>query len=72
MSCLWQRIRSTSNTMDIKPYDDLVKPFYHLENIEIKHPEDRPRGKFTSRGYFNAQKEVKSSIILQGSPLYKP
>ena len=31
--------------MDIKPYADLVKPYYHLENIEIQHPEDRPKGK---------------------------
>ena len=41
----WQRVPRTSNTMDIKPYDDLVKPYYHLENIEVKHPENRPRGK---------------------------
>ena len=31
--------------MDIKPYTDLIKPYYHIENIEIQHPEDRPRGK---------------------------
>ena len=31
--------------MDIKPYADLIKPYYHIENIEIQHPEDRPRGK---------------------------
>ena len=44
-SCHWQQVPEASNTMDIKPYADLVKPYYHIENIEIQHPEGRPRGK---------------------------
>ena len=39
-SCHWQRVPGTSNTMDIKPYADLIKPYYHIEN-----PEDRLRRK---------------------------
>ena len=31
--------------MDIKPYTDLTKSYYHTEKIRIHHPEDRPRGK---------------------------
>ena len=31
--------------MDIQPYADLTKPYYHIDNIKIHHPKDRPRGK---------------------------
>ena len=31
--------------MNIKPYADLAKPYYHIENIKVQHPEGRPRGK---------------------------
>ena len=34
-SCHWQKVPEASNTMDIKPYADLVKPYSHIENIEI-------------------------------------
>ena len=44
-SCHWQKVPEASNNMDIKPYADLVKPYCYIENIEIQHPEGRPRGK---------------------------
>ena len=44
-SCHWKRVHGTSITMDIEPYANLNKPYYHMENIEIQHPESRPRGK---------------------------
>ena len=34
-SCHWQKVPEASNTMDIKPYADLVKPYYHIENIKV-------------------------------------
>ena len=33
------------DTMDIKPHTDLTKPYYHIENIGIQHPRNRPREK---------------------------
>ena len=51
--------------MDIKPYADLIKPYYHIENIEIHYPEDRPGEKSTLRENFNSQKEARSSITLE-------
>ena len=30
--------------MDIHPYAALDKPFYHVENIILKHPANRPQG----------------------------
>ena len=44
-SCHWKRVNGTSVTMNIKPYVQLDKPYYHMENIGIQHPENRPRGK---------------------------
>ena len=31
--------------MNIEPYTKLTKPYYHIENIGINYPADRPCGK---------------------------
>ena len=30
--------------MDIEPYKALKTPYYHMENLGIQHPPNRPRG----------------------------
>ena len=30
--------------MDIPPYTTLTKPYYHVENLGLKHPANRPQG----------------------------
>ena len=44
-SCKWKKLPNASTTMDIPPYQNLQKPYYHMQNIKIEHPESRPRGK---------------------------
>ena len=44
-SCHWKPVPGTQNTMDTKPYAELSKPYYHMENIGVQHPEGQPRGK---------------------------
>ena len=44
-SCHWKQVPGAKSTMDIQPYAELTKPYYHIENIGIQHPEDQPRGK---------------------------
>ena len=34
-SCHWKRVNGTSVTMDIEPYAQLDKPYYHMENIGV-------------------------------------
>ena len=43
-SCYWKRNKDTSIDMDIHPYATLNKPYYHVENIGLKHPANRPQG----------------------------
>ena len=43
-SCHWRRVPGTSSTMDIEPYKKMKLPYYYLENIGVRHPENRPRG----------------------------
>ena len=31
--------------MNIPPYTELNKPYYHIDNLGIKHPSNRPQGK---------------------------
>ena len=31
--------------MDIPPYTELSKPYYHMDNLGMKHPSNRPQGK---------------------------
>ena len=38
--------------MNIELYTKLTKPYYHIENIGIHHPEDRPRGKVQIKRVF--------------------
>ena len=39
-SCHWKQVPGGKSTMDIQPYTRLTKPYYHIENIGIQHPED--------------------------------
>ena len=43
-SCYWKKNKDASLDMDIQPYAALDKPYYHIENIGLKHPENRPQG----------------------------
>ena len=44
-SCYWERIPGTSSNMDILPYTELSKPYYHMDNLGMKYPSNRPQGK---------------------------
>ena len=44
-SCYWERIPGTCINMDILPYTELSKPYYHMDNLGMKHPSNRPKGK---------------------------
>ena len=35
----------TSNDINIPPYTGLNKPYYHIDNLGVKHPSNRPQGK---------------------------
>ena len=41
-SCYWKQNDGTSMDMEIDPYTTLTKPYYHIDNLGIKHPENRP------------------------------
>ena len=41
-SCYWKKNKDTSMDMDIPPYTTLPKPYYHVENLRLKHPAKRP------------------------------
>ena len=42
-SCYWERIPGTSSSMDIPSYTELSKPYYHLDNLDMKHPSNIPK-----------------------------
>ena len=39
-SCHWKPVPGTHSTLDIMPYADLSKPYYHIENRGFQHPEE--------------------------------
>ena len=41
-SCHWKQNKDTSMDMEIAPYTKLPKPYYHIDNFGVKHPENRP------------------------------
>ena len=43
-SCYWERITGFSINMDIPPYAALDKPYYHIDNLGLEHPPNRPQG----------------------------
>ena len=43
-SCYWKRSKGASHDMDIHPYVALDKPYYHMDNLGLKHPANRPQG----------------------------
>ena len=43
-SYYWKKNKDTSMDMDIPPYMTLTKPYYHVENLGLKHPANRPQG----------------------------
>ena len=43
-SCYWKRSKGSSQNMDIPPYVALGKPYYHIDNLGLKHPANRPQG----------------------------
>ena len=43
-SCYWKRNKDIRVDMDLHPYATLNKPYYHVENIGLKHPANRPQG----------------------------
>ena len=51
-SCYWKKNKDTSIDMDIPPYATLTKPYYHVENLGLKHPANRPQGQFHIKGVF--------------------
>ena len=44
-SCYWERILGTCSDMDNPPYTELSKPYYHMDNLGMKHPSNRHQGK---------------------------
>ena len=43
-SCYWKRSKDASCNMDIPQYAALGKPYYHIDNLGLKHPANRPEG----------------------------
>ena len=43
-SCYWKKNKDASLDMDIHPYAALDKPYYHVDNLRLKHPANRPQG----------------------------
>ena len=43
-SCYWKKAPESTLSMDIEPYKSLKNPYYHMENLGIEHPPNRPRG----------------------------
>ena len=41
----WILNEDSKLTMDMSPYKDLTIPIFDIRNINISHPDDRPRGK---------------------------
>lgn len=43
-SCYWKQVPGSTLSMDIEPYKTLKTPYYHMKNLGINHPPNRPRG----------------------------
>ena len=43
-SCHWRQSPGSTLSMDIKPYNTLLAPYYYPQHLGIIHPQDRPRG----------------------------
>ena len=43
-SCYWKQNKNASMDMDIPPYTTLTKPYYHVENLRLKHSANRTQG----------------------------
>ena len=43
--------------MDIHPYAALDKFYYHIENIGLKHPANRPKDRSILKEFFSSYKE---------------
>ena len=43
-SCYWKRTKDASCNIEITPYTNLHKPYYHMDNLRLQHPVNRPQG----------------------------
>ena len=71
-SCYWKRSKGASHDMDIHLYVALDKPYYHMDNLGLKHPSDNLKDRSILKESFNSHREILSSIILQKGHLCKP
>ena len=56
--------------MDIPPYATLAKPYYHVENLGLKHPANRPQGQVHIKRVFQfPQGNAKFNYIAKRSAL---
>merc|ERR1712089_63963 len=52
-SCYWKQVPGSTLSMDIEPYKGLKTPYFHMENLGINHPPNRPRGQVHIKRAFN-------------------
>ncbi len=57
--------------IEIAPYTIPTKPYYHVENLGLKHPENRPQGQVHIKRVFQFPKEMLNSIILPKDQYYR-
>ena len=71
-SCYWKQNKDTSMNMDIPPYTTLTKPYYHVENLGLKHPANRPQGQVHIKRVFQfPQGNAEFNYIAKRSALLK-
>ena len=59
-SCYWERIAGSSLSMDISPYATLDKPYYHIDNLGLEHPPNRPQGQVHIKRVFQRLKLIQN------------
>ena len=56
--------------MDIHPYAALDKPYYHVDDLGLKHPANRPQGKVHIKRVFQfPQRNAEFNHIAKRSAL---
>ena len=71
-SCYWKKSMSASHHMDIYPYVDLDKPYYHMDNLILKHPANRPQGQVHIKRVFQFPQGNTEFNYITKSHLCKP
>ena len=69
-SCYWKQTENASCNMEITPYSNLIKPYYHMDNLGLQHLVNRLQGQVHIRRVFQfPEGNAKFNFIAKRSSL---